>query len=424
MGDSNFKSEKMIMVIDSGTTNTKVFYFKENGEIFDSSFSKTGIYTPKPGFVQQKAERWFKAIVEAKRKMKKAEIEKIVITTQGATFVPLDKNLKPLTDAFTWLDNRAVEIAKNLKEKYGDDFFYKKTGLCIDSWLPISIILYLKEKNPEIYKNIKRISFISDYLNFKLTGEFFIDKTNAQMSSFYNIVKDRWDEQICEIAGINKSMLPEIVPSGETGGKLKREIAKLLEIKEGIPVISGGHDQYCACYGAGVREKGDCLLSTGTAFALLVLTDNLFFCPERKWRPGRYLFENKYGLMGPIANGCVVFDWIIKNFKKFKIKKIKDTKVEFIPYFSEGKGEIKNLSLSTKPEEIYYSAVRGIVYEIKKFLNIIEDKIEVERFFLTGGGTRIEFLPQLIKEITGKEVIIPEIKECAAKGAFLLARYK
>ena len=415
-----------VLVIDEGTTNIKTIIFERDGNIVKQNSIKIKTYYPERECVEQKAEEWWTCFLKGLKNIdyNKEKIECISSSTQGGTFVLLDKNLKPLTNAFTWLDNRAEKTSKKLKKKFGDDFFYKKTGHPIAAWMPISIISYIREKNPEIYEKVRRISFVADYLNFKLTGRFFLDRTNAQMSSFYNIVEDKWDDDLCEIAGINKNILPEIVPSVEIGGKLKKEIANSLGLKENIPVISGGHDQYCASLGAGVKEKGDCLLSTGTAFALLVLTDKLIFLPKNKkhWKPGRYLFEDKYGVMGPISNGCCILDWIIQNFKKFEIKKLNNTKIKFIPYFSEGKGEIKNISLSTKREEIYYSAVKSIVYEIKKYIDEIENKIKVKKFFLVGGGTNISFLPELIKEISKKDVIIPEIKECAARGAFLLTK--
>ncbi|HPP66568.1 MAG TPA: FGGY family carbohydrate kinase [bacterium] len=413
-----------VLVIDAGTTNIKTIIFENNGNILSHNSIRVKTYYPERECVEHKPDNWWNCFVKGLQGLSiNEDIESMAISAQGGTFLLLDKNLKPITNAFTWLDNRAKKISKSFKKKYGDDFFYKKTGHPVASWMPICIISYIRKKKPEIYANIGRVSFVADYLHFRLTGRFFLDRTNAQMSSFYNIVEDKWDENLCAIAGIDKNMLPEIIPSGTIGGNLKKEPATFLNLREGIPVVSGGHDQYCASLGAGIKEKGDCLLSTGTAFALLVLSDRLvFLSPEKHWKPGRYLTEGSYGIMAPVSNGCCVLDWITRNFKKFDIKKLNDTTIRFIPYLLEGKGQIKNISLSTKPEEIYYSAVKSIVYEIKKIVDEIESNIRIKKFFLVGGGTNIAFLPELIKQVIKTEVIVPKIKECAARGAFLLTK--
>ena len=297
------------------------------------------------------------------RKLKNKKISKIVITTQGVTFALFDKNFSSLCNGITWFDTRSSKVAED------------------------------------------------------------INKTNAGMTTFYNIRKDKWDEELIKIAGIKEEFLPEIVPSGKIGGYLKKESARILGLEESIPVISGGHDQYCASFGAGVKNVGDCLLSCGTALALLILTDKLIFPSETNWRPGRYLIENKFGLMGPISSGCCILDWAKRVFKGLKNYKVSDKiNVEVVPYFSEGKGEIKNLSLSTKPDEIYFAFLKSLVFQVKSYIEQIKGRTEIKRFFLVGGGTKEKFLPGLVKEITGKEVIIPEIKESASYGAYLLTK--
>jgi len=416
-----------ILVIDAGTTNMKVFIFDRTGKIIRQNSKKVKTYYPEREWVEQKANDWWKGIVNALKEIdyEKEKIECITTSTQGGTFVLFDENLKTLRNSITWLDNRAEKIAIKMAKNYGKNYFYYRTGHFLSGWSPPAVFLWFEKNEKEIYRNMKRISFVPDYLNYKLTGRFFLDQTSAGMTFFYNIKEGKWDEEILNMCGIDESFLPEIVPAGKTGGKLKKEVAKILGLKEGIPVISGGHDQYCACYGAGVRKQGDCLLSCGTAWVLLVVSDNLIYKENTEWRPGRFLKGNKFGLMSSIANGGCVIDWVRKNCKlrkQINLEEIISISISVNTLFNQGKGGIENLSLSTTPEEIYFATLTSLVNQVKGYIDALRKKPKVKKLFIVGGGVKEKILPELVKRITGIKVIKPEITEAAARGAFLLAK--
>ncbi len=311
----------MVLVIDSGTTNTKAFLFDNTGKPVCESRCPTRTLHPGPGMVEQEAEEWWRAALSAVQKIRSAKgglsnikIDAIVTSTQGGTFVPLNNELEPLRPGITWLDDRAEAEAGKLNRRNGKEF-YQKTGHYLRGWCPLAIIPWLKKNEPRVYQKITRVSFVADYLNYKMTGRFFIDQTAAGMTSFFNVKSSTWDKDLLDIAGIKSHFLPELIPAGQPGGRLKRQAAKLLGIPEGIPVISGGHDQYCASLGAGAVKPGDCLLSCGTAWALLVLTRKPVFKPGSGWAPGRHFHPGTFGLMGAISNGGVILDWLRRNLR-------------------------------------------------------------------------------------------------------------
>ncbi|MFH0796659.1 MAG: FGGY family carbohydrate kinase [Candidatus Omnitrophota bacterium] len=435
----------MILVIDSGTTNTKAFFFDHRGNIVAGTASPTKTFHLLSGKVEQRAEDWWKSAVEAIKKLrlqKHPEIEAIVTSSQGGTFVALDKGLKPLGPGITWLDNRAESIAKGLDSKYGKDFFFRKTGHYLEGWCPTAVILWLQKNEPVPFHRIRRISFVADYLNQKLTGRFFIDQTAAGMTSFFNINSGDWDKELLDIVRMKKETLPELIPAGSIGGKLNREAANILNLKEGIPVISGGHDQYCASLGAGAVGPGDCLISCGTAWALLVCTKKPVFKTNSFWSPGRHLKKDYFGLMRAMGDGGVVLDWLKKNLRFSMDSRLLHAgmterkyagirvplsigleratlKVE--PYFSRGKGTIRNLSLASKPEEIYLAALKALVNEVNAYLEQIRNELVIKKLFLVGGGAKEPLLAPMLSEFTKLKVSVPEVTEAAAKGAALLA---
>lgn len=343
------------------------------------------------------------------------------ISSQGGTFVLLNKGLKPLAPAVTWLDNRAAAISKSLASGKSADYFYKKTGHFLSGWAPPSVCRWFWEKEPLMSKKVCRISFVADYLNNKLTDRFFIDPTSAQMSCLYNIGEGVWDKEILKMSCVGEKSLPVVLPSNFAGGAISRKAAGLLNLMPGTPVVAGAHDQYCASLGAGASKPGDCLLSCGTAWVLLITTDNLVFLPAKGWMPGRHVQGGRFGLMSSIGNAGAVLDWVRSNIKIKRTEGEIKTDVEVIPDFSLKKGEIKNIGLSTRGEEIYYAAMKALVLKVKKRIGEVEGKKAVNRLFMVGGATKEKVLPGMIERITGRELIMPEIAEAAGRGAAMLA---
>ncbi len=418
----------MILAFDSGTTNTKTFLFNDKSELLASASHPTKIIYKSSGMVEQKAEYWWDALVKSAEKLRnninwqREDIEAIAVSSQGGTFVPLDERFKPLRPGITWLDNRGASISKNLNREYGKVYFFNKTGHYLSGWSPPSVFLWLKEKEPSVFSRTGRLSFVADYLNYKLTGRFFLDATSAQMSCFFNIVKGCWDKKMLSLAGIGKESLPVVIPSDCVGGRVTEKAARDLDVPSGIPVVAGGHDQYCASLGAGAVNRGDCLLSCGTAWALLVITDETVFIPNSGWFPGRHLREKNYGLMAAISNGGVVLDWIRDNIKTGDFADInKDSSIKVVTDFMQERGSITNISLSDTGNEIYYATMRSLALTVKERLEVLQDKIEVRRLLMVGGGTREKLLPPLVEKETGIKVVLPGVSEAAGRGAALLA---
>ncbi len=413
------------MCFDSGTTNTKVFLYSMDGKILQSASIKTGISFSGSLFVEQDCNDWVAAITKGISKLKqKSSVIGVSGSFQGGTFVLLDKNLLPLRPAITWLDNRAIHVAHDLVRNFGEDFFYKKTGYVPGGWSCVAILRWLKKNEPEIFRKTARISFVADYVNHFLTGNFVLDHTSAAITNLYNLKKRQWDSELLEIAGISNQMLPEIVEADTVTGNLKENVAGSTGLKSGIPVLAGGHDQYCASLGAGAAEKGKILVSCGTAWVLLVTTESIVFDDNRQLSPGPHLKQNIYGLMAAISNGGVVYEWGQKTFRQKFLPSDKPSGIIVIPEFNIGRGSICGLSLSTKASEIMQAIVESLCFQVRERLEktekILPEGEKINHIVMIGGAAKNSFLSQLLANITGKSVFVPEINEAAGAGAMKL----
>ena len=107
-----------------------------------------------------------------------------------------------------------------------------------------------------IYKKTRKMLNAKDYLTFRLTGRMIAEPTDASGTNLYDLVKGGWSDELVKAAGLERGMLPEIIPSTGIVGELTREAAGEIGLRPGIPVAAGAGDGMCAGVGAGSVAPG------------------------------------------------------------------------------------------------------------------------------------------------------------------------
>ena len=425
--------------IDSGTTGTKVILFDVDGEIISSSYFSYPLNICDADIVKQNPNDWWDALVKgvncvSKRVKNKEGIKALSISTQGATLIPLGKNKKPLSPAITWLDKRAKRESKELINKFGQEYFFKRTGHKMGDWFPLAKIIKWK-KESKFYQRIFKIAQVNDYLIYRLTGKLISDPSNSAMSLMFNLKKNDWDSKLLGAVGINKKILSPIMPSGTSVGNLTLSAQKALGLSRNIQVINGGHDQYCAALGAGVIHRGDCLLSCGTAWAVVCPIDKQIFDPLMKISTGVCVTGNRYGLMGVISNGNIVFDRI-RSVIGIKDRMLQDNKVGeeinrrikekgsliFLPHFLKRRGAFIGFDLSTDKYDLLLAMMKGLAFEARTIMEGLKTlSVNPKRIVMIGGAAKTNIWPKIVADILRKDVITLKSPEAACRGAAMLA---
>ncbi len=438
-----------LLGIDIGTTATKTLLINQDGKVIALAQQEYDIIPSHNTWVEQNPEDWWDAIVKTiRRVVKDDEIKKrikgISLSTQGGTLILVDLEGKPLRKAITWLDQRAGEQSERLKEKFGDDFFYSRTGYKPHSGLPLLCICWLKDNEPELFKKGNKFLFVNDYIIYKLTGKYCNDPSNASITMLYNLKLGDWDDELLQIAGISKERLSKIRDSGAPIGMLTKSSAKILNLSQNVIVSSGGHDQYCASLGSGAFEDGGCLVSSGTAWVLLCSSDKAVFDIKSNIIPGRHVIKDKWGAMATISSGGVVMEWFKSNLidndetniydlynKKAKDIPLGSNNLLFFPHFigstaptyqSNAKGAVIGLTLSHNKYNIFKSIMEGLGFEVLWNIEVIKKLgISIKKIKMIGGATKSKLWPQIIADVTGERIFVPSVTEAACLGAAILA---
>ena len=101
-------------------------------------------------------------------------------------------------------------------------------------------LMWMQKHQPEVYKKTAVVLGSKDYINYKLTGKICTDYSYASGSGGYDLVEMRYKKELWETAGIDSSILPEIVSSDTVLGKLKGSAARELGLTEETLVAAGG----------------------------------------------------------------------------------------------------------------------------------------------------------------------------------------
>ena len=233
------------------------------------------------GWAEQSPEMWWEQTVMAIRNLNNSnkfdskDIAAIGISYQMHGLVVVDKNQKVLRDSIIWCDSRAVEIGENAYNAIGTE----SCSSCLlnsPGNFTASKLGWVKNNEPETYRQIDKIMLPGDFIAMKLTGQ--INTTSSALSEgiLYDFKENEISSDVMNYFGFNGSLIPEVQPLFSSHGKILPEIAKQLSLNEDIPVTYKAGDQLNNALSLNVLKPGEVAATAGTSGVIYAVTDQLF----------------------------------------------------------------------------------------------------------------------------------------------------
>ena len=434
----------LIFGIDVGTTGTKAAIIDEKGCVLGKGYQEYSLITTPEGGVEQNAEDWWDATVYAVRTAIKnaavspGDIAAVSFSTQGGTTVAVDEKIRPLRNADTWMDRKAQKECQELCQTIGEDSVYRKTGWQPNPAFDPAKIRRLKSQESEVYKKAAYYLTTPEYIAYKMTGRLAIDPTNAAMRQIFNINAGAWDQALLDFAQIEPRQLPEVLPTGEEIGALTNEAAEILGLLPGVRVFNGAHDQYCAAIGSGAVNTGDMLLSTGTTWVVVGVTDKPLFT-ENFLSPGIHPCKGKYGNIASLRSAGSALKWL-KSLCREDFATI-DAEAEkrresaqnllYYPYYA-GAGFPHNndrlnacvmgMELRHDQFDLSLALMEGVAFETRQVLDAFaETGGRISALKMVGGATNSPVWSKLTCNITGCGIRLAKEPDTCCVGAAMLA---
>lgn len=191
-------------------------------------------------------------------------IRSIGIDTWGVDFVAVaeDGTLCGLPRAYR--DPYTNGIPEEYFTKCPRKEVYDRTGIQIMNFNSLFQLYAQHKEGSSALKNADTILFMPDALSYLLTGKKVCEYTILSTSQFMNPRTKQIDEKLLELAGVPKSLFPEVVMPGTVIGTLAPTVAKQCGLEE-IPVVAvAGHDTGSAVAAVPAEDEGFAYLSSGT----------------------------------------------------------------------------------------------------------------------------------------------------------------
>lgn len=438
---------KYILVIDEGTTSTRVVLFADDGTACGNSQRALTQYYPAPGLVEHDAEEIWNLTLECAREMvTKAggadRIAGIGITNQRETVVFWDNRTgKPLAPAIVWQDRRTADQCLALRERGEEQVVQAKTGLLLDPYFSGSKIGWALANWPQLVDAGAhlRVGTIESYLVFRLSkGAHISDASNASRTALMAIGSGGWDDGLTDLFGVPRHILPEITDCAGELGLTSPEI-----FGRPIPITGMAGDQQAATIGQGCFDIGQTKATFGTgAFVLTQTGTTLRQSKHRLLSTVLYQIagERHYALEGSVFVAGSLIQWLRDDLGLIGsaaeteplARSVPDNGgVYLVPALSglgaphwqpNARGTIAGLSFSAKKAHIARAALEAMAHQTHDLKTAFAaDGADWAELRIDGGMVANDWMAQDLADMLAIDVERPAFIETTALGAAMLA---
>jgi sugar (pentulose or hexulose) kinase len=446
-----------ILGLDIGTTSVKAALFNLQGDCLGSAGRDYALQTPAVDFVElDPATYWEGACATVQSALQKSglsqeDVQAIGVSSQGETIIPVAADGKPLHQAIVWLDNRAKSEARALQERLGEEV-YQHTGIphVNPTWSACKIA-WLREHNPQVFKDAHRFLLVQDYIVHRLTGEFVTDGAVACTTLLYDILRHAWWPAAMEAVSLEPERLPRIAAPGSIAGGLTSAAAQALKLKEGIPVVLGGMDQAAGAVGAGNLAPEKASETTGGALAVQITVARPDIDPHHRIPIYVHSAPQRYLLVPVCDTGGMALKWFRDTFASAEMAQaavqgldVYDLLTEqaatvapgsdgllmlphlmgaFSPeYDPQARGVFFGFTLYHRREHFTRAVLEAVAFMLRRNLELIlQAGIPIAEVRATGGGARSRLWRQIKADVCGMPVLSLRHDDTALLGDAMLA---
>ena len=434
--------------IDTSTTSSKALIIDERGEVIAVASSPHTLQTPKPLWSEQNPLEWWEAVSASIRSvLEKAGISGERIAAVGLTgqmhgLVLLDESGNILRPAILWNDQRTQSQCDEIHQRIGKEKFIQITGNVALTGFTAPKILWVKENEPDIFSKAKHVLLPKDYIRYKLTGEYAMDKADGAGTVLFNLKMRDWSDEILSALDIPRAWMPKTFEGTEFTGLVSAEAASLTGLKVGTPVAAGGGDQAAGAVGVGAVEAGIVGLTVGTSGVVFATTPSALIEPEGRLHAFCHAIPNMWHFMGVMLSAAGSLQWyrdaLAPNMSFDDLLKEAESApagsegLQFLPYLSGertpypdplARGAFIGLTLRHGRAHMTRAVLEGVAFGLKDSFTLIQNAGlgTITQVRASGGGTKGALWRQILASVLEAELVTVNTTEGAAYGAALLA---
>lgn len=434
--------------IDSSTTATKALLMDEAGAVIGVASAEYPFETPRPLWSQQDPALWWDATQKSIRQVlatagiNPANVKGVGLTGQMHGLVLLNAQGEVLRPAILWNDQRTQAQCDEIRARLGKEALIKITGNDALTGFTAPKVLWVQEEEPEIYAQVAHILLPKDYVRYKLTGEFAIDKADGAGTILFDVTARDWSPEVLKSLGIDPAWLPKTYEGTEVTGVISAEAAELTGLVAGTPVMGGGGDQAAGAVGTGAVTEGVVSLSLGTSGVVFAATDTAVIEPQGRLHAFCHAVPGKWHLMGVMLSAAGSLRWYRDTLAPgADFGPLTDGAAGiapgsdgllFLPYLTGertphpdplARGAFVGLTVRHTQPHLTRSVLEGVAFGLRDSFELMKGAgmSNITQVRVSGGGAKSQLWRQILADVFNAELVTVNTAEGAAYGAALLA---
>jgi len=434
--------------IDVSTTGSKALLINQQGSVLGTASSPHTLSTPKPLWSEQDPAEWWQAVIKsihallAETGVDSKEIAAVGLTGQMHGLVLLDSNGDVLRPAILWNDQRTQVQCDQIHQKIGREKFIKLSGNIALTGFTAPKILWVSQNEPEVFAKAKHVLLPKDFIRFKLTGEYAMDKADGSGTVLFDLKSRDWSQELLDVLEIPREWMPPTYEGPQVTGSIAPAAAALTGLVTGTPVMAGGGDQAAQAVGVGAVEPGIIGLTVGTSGVVFAATPSALVEPQGRLHAFCHAVPGMWHFMGVMLSAAgslqwyrdtlapqISFDDLLREAESIPVG---SEGLLFLPYLSGertpypdplARGAFIGLTLRHTRGHMTRAVLEGVAFGLKDCFNLIQEAglEQITQVRASGGGTKGALWRQILADVLESDLVAVNTTEGAAFGAALLA---
>jgi xylulokinase len=438
----------LVLGIDVSTTATKAILIDRAGAVRGIGSADYAVSMPQPLWSEQDPAAWWTAAQAAIRGALAAagasgdDVAAVGLTGQMHGAVLLDAGGAVLRPAILWNDQRTAAECDEIRTAVGPERLIAITGNDAITGFTAPKLLWVRRHEPETWSHVAHVVLPKDYLRYRLTGEFAMDKADGSGTLLFDLAARTWSPEILGALGLDPAWFPPTLEGPEVTGSVTRAAARATGLREGTPVVAGGGDQAANAVGVGVVAEGTVALSLGTSGVIFATTHAPLHEPRGRVHAFCHAVPGRWHLMSVMLSAGGSLRWFrdaLAPGEAFGALAASAEGVDaaadglfFLPYLTGersphpdpfARGAFVGLSLQHDRRHMTRAVLEGVAFGLRDGLDLMLEAgmPRPREIRASGGGLASPVWRQILADILGAELVTTATTEGAAFGAAILA---
>ena len=420
----------MFLGLDLGTSELKALLLSDQHQVIATARAPLTVQRPQPLWSEQDPAAWWQALeavmgqLHAEHPQALAQLRGIGLSGQmhGATL--LDANDQVLRPSILWNDGRSGAQCEQLSRDVPQ--LSAITGNLAMPGFTAPKLQWVREHEPGVFANTRRVLLPKDWLRLMLTGEAVSEMSDAAGTLWLDVGRRDWSDLMLDATGLTRAHMPRLVEGSEVSAMVKPALCTRWGLPASVPVAGGAGDNAASAVGMGLVAPGQGFVSLGTSGVIFVCTPGFAPHPARAVHAFCHALPGSWHQMSVMLSASSAIDWAVRTVGFSDVQALfgaassldahaRASAPLFLPYLSgersphnnaHAQGVLFGLTQAHSRADIAYAVAEGVGYGLRDGLATLTRPDPGAALSLVGGGARSLWWSQLLADVLQTPLVL------------------